>query len=295
MRQYGIIAGVGAAAALGWTRGAGGGWRRGFAWGFGALAAIVVLSHAMNLATQPEGPGSGDGMSEGVRVLQRYDVLGAVAVDPQFPLAAITAAEPDAAATIRRLAPQHYSAERTDFTDAQPQIQAALAKVPDDALGADWRDLILRHPALYLRERAAVFAWVFLTPKIGRCVPICLGIQGPKVVLAELGMAPRWSDAEDRLQAYNTVFTHTPIYSHLFYALLALGVGLVLLRRRDPADIAVVALMASALAFAASFALISIACDYRYLYFLDLAAMAGLLYVATDPPARGSARGEDRL
>ena len=132
-----------------------------------------------------------------------------------------------------------------------------------------------------------MFAWVFLTPKIDRCVPICLGIQGPKAVLAELGMAPRWSDAEDRLLAYNKLFTHTPIYSHLLYVLLALGVGLVLLRRRDPADIAVIALMASALGFAASFALISIACDYRYLYFLDLAAMAGLLYVATDPPRAG--------
>ena len=33
--------------------------------------------------------------------------------------------------------------------------------------------------------------------------------------------------------------------------------------------------MAGSLLFAASFALISVACDYRYLYLLDLAAMAG--------------------
>ena len=37
-------------------------------------------------------------------------------------------------------------------------------------------------------------------------------------------------------------------------------------------------------AFAASFFIISIACDYRYMYFTDLAAMAGLLYVAIDFP-----------
>ena len=43
-------------------------------------------------------------------------------------------------------------------------------------------------------------------------------------------------------------------------------------------------LMAAALAFTASFLAISIACDYRYLYFLDLAAMTGLLYLALDPP-----------
>jgi hypothetical protein len=41
--------------------------------------------------------------------------------------------------------------------------------------------------------------------------------------------------------------------------------------------------MAGALGFAASFLVISIACDYRYLYFLDLAAMTGVLYLALDP------------
>jgi hypothetical protein len=41
-------------------------------------------------------------------------------------------------------------------------------------------------------------------------------------------------------------------------------------------------MLASALLFAASFLPIALACDYRYLYFLDVAAMAGLLYLATD-------------
>jgi hypothetical protein len=97
-------------------------------------------------------------------------------------------------------------------------------------------------------------------------------------------MAFRWSDQDERLLHYNRAFLHSPVYSHLAYALLALGVGLALLVRRDPADAAMIALMASALGFAASFFLISIACDFRYLYFLDLAAMAGLIYVAVDPP-----------
>jgi hypothetical protein len=249
----------------------------------------------MNLATQPGGPGSGDGMAQGVRVLQGYDLLGAITLDPQFPLAAVSGARPDAAATLRRLAPRYYSAERTDFTDARPEIQGALAAVPGAALGSDWRALILRHPGLYLRERAAVFGWVFLTPRIERCVPVCLGVQGPRDMMSELGVAPRWSREDDRLLAYDKAFTHTPVYSHLAYALLALGVGLVLLRRRDPADVAIIALMASALVFAASFFAISIACDYRYLYFLDLAAMAGLLYVAADPPGRGAQARKHRV
>ena len=39
-------------------------------------------------------------------------------------------------------------------------------------------------------------------------------------------------------------------------------------------------MLGGALTFTASFAVISIACDYRYLYFLDLSAIAAALYLA---------------
>jgi hypothetical protein len=42
----------------------------------------------------------------------------------------------------------------------------------------------------------------------------------------------------------------------------------------------VAAMIASAGVFALTFAVISIACDYRYIYYLDLAVMAGALYTA---------------
>ncbi|MDB5448390.1 MAG: hypothetical protein JWQ97_3707, partial [Phenylobacterium sp.] len=290
LRQNGVIVGLMAAAALGWIMSQGR-LRRGLAWGLGALAAVVAVSHAMNLATQPGGPGSGDGMSEGMRVLQAYDILGAVSADPSLPLPAMTAANPGAAAAIRTLGARYYSAERTDVTDGQPQVRAALAAMPSAALAGDWRALILKRPGLYLRERAAVFRWVFLTPNIDRCLPVALGVQGPDDVMEALGLDWRWSDADDRLLHYDKAFLGTPVHSHLFYAALALAVALVLLLRREPADIVMIGLMAGALAFAASFFLISIACDFRYLYFLDLAAMAGVLYVAVEPPwARAAPR-----
>jgi hypothetical protein len=37
------------------------------------------------------------------------------------------------------------------------------------------------------------------------------------------------------------------------------------------------------LAFALSFFAISISCDYRYLYALDMASLAALFYLARDP------------
>ena len=52
----------------------------------------------------------------------------------------------------------------------------------------------------------------------------------------------------------------------------------------EAADLAVIGLMLAALSFAASFFVISLACDYRYLYLLDLAALVGLVYWALDPP-----------
>jgi tellurite resistance protein TehA-like permease len=43
------------------------------------------------------------------------------------------------------------------------------------------------------------------------------------------------------------------------------------------------AMLAGIFLFAASFFFISIACDYRYLYGIDLAAMVTLFYLALDP------------
>ena len=79
---------------------------------------------------------------------------------------------------------------------------------------------------------------------------------------------------------YAEAFARTPVFSHSAYGLVAIGLAVLLVRRRQGADIAVAAMLGGALAFAASFAVISIACDYRYLYFLDLSAIAAALYLA---------------
>jgi len=292
LRQNGVIVAAAASIALGWTRAGDGSWAersiRGLAWGLGALIAVVLTSHAFDVSTRPIGPHSNVGVSDGVRIVQQYDLMGALTLDPDFPLAAITRAKPAAAQVLRRLAPRYYSAERIDTVDSQPEILGAFEAIPDKALSADWRALIL-HPALYLRERAEVFRWVFLTPQLESCLPVAVGVQGPEETLKALGMRPRWSEQDQRLVAYDTATS--AVHAHLAYAVIAAVVGLLLLRRREPADLAMAALMAGGLGFAASFFVISIACDYRYLYFLDVAAMTGLLYLVIDPPpARMSSR-----
>jgi hypothetical protein len=57
-----------------------------------------------------------------------------------------------------------------------------------------------------------------------------------------------------------------------------------LVRRGRPGDAAMAAMLASALAFTACFVIISFACDYRYLYALDLSVMVAVLHLALGRP-----------
>jgi uncharacterized membrane protein YphA (DoxX/SURF4 family) len=148
------------------------------------------------------------------------------------------------------------------------------------AIAAQWRQLIARHLLLYLRVRAAAFRWVLLTPDPSRCGLVFTGIDGPPEEMAQAGLEPRKSATDKAIADYALAFASTPPFSHAAYGLVGLILLFVLLRRRRPPDIAVAAMLASALAFTASFAVISIACDYRYLYDLDLSVIAAALYVA---------------
>jgi hypothetical protein len=104
-----------------------------------------------------------------------------------------------------------------------------------------------------------------------------------------LGMAGRMDGRDRALQAYARAFLGTPVWSHVTFTVLALACLVLLLRRRRPADIAMAAMLLAAFAFTASFFVISISCDYRYLYALDLSALAALLYLALD--AKSAIRG----
>jgi hypothetical protein len=285
LRQNGLILAAPAAIAIawaGWPRGAGRSLGGAVAW----LAAVAAATLALSAYAQPQGASRPDSAgARGLRILQTYDLVGAVARTP-LPLSEIDRVAPAADDHMRAAAPRVYSPTRVDTLGLDPALGARLAEVPDPALRAEWLDLILERPALYLDVRADAFRWVLETPVIDHCLPVHLGVQGPPAALADLEMPARRSAADQRLYNYVTWFLDTPAYSHVTYGLVALAVGLLLLFRRDPADLAMAAFMAGALAFAASFFVISIACDYRYLYLLDVAAITGLLYLAIDPRLR---------
>jgi hypothetical protein len=165
----------------------------------------------------------------------------------------------------------------------EPVLPAHTAK---GAVMAQWRALLLTRPGLYLRERLPLFWQVVATPNIALCHPAYAGIDGDPAQLKALGLVARIRPQDAELAAYAHGFMGTPVLSHLAFAALALTLLIFYLNRGGKADIAMAGMLAAALAFAASFFFVSVACDYRYLYPLDLAAMLALFRFFAAPPSK---------
>lgn len=292
VRQNGIIAAVVAAIVLAWTfRGMG--WRRAGAWGLGLLASVAIVSHGLAVVCTPKTSVVKGIENQGVRSILQYDLVGMAAHDRSITLTVLAAENPSAAQNILTYGVPLYAPERVDFLDLDPRVGKALWHVPLEVLARQWGSLLLSHPGAYLGHRWDVFDAVFMTPHIDSCLPLYVGVDGPPNNMADLKMTPGVDPVDQKLYNYGTLFLDTPAISHVAFAGLAVLVSIVLLIRRSPQDYAVLGLMVAGLGFAASFFLISIACDYRYLYFLDLAALSGLFYVAVDPPWTRRKSGTD--
>ena len=281
VRQNGGVVIVAAAAALAWTARRGG-WTRAMAWGAGGFActlAIALTLTALDPVHEPPGKRS---HTVGFVLLAHYDIAAALADEPARPLPRLESIHPAAVQALRAAAPKVFSPQRVDFFDRDPAMKS-FWQFKRPLMLAAWRDLIGADPVGYARRRLSIFRWVFLTPDLAACAPLHLGVSGLPVVEHELGLRDGPYLQSARLWTYAQGWFATPFYSHLSYAGLATAVLVFLLVRRRPEDIPIAALMAGALLFAATFLVLSIACDYRYLYALDLAAITGSLYVAIDP------------
>ena len=185
---------------------------------------------------------------------------------------------PDLDRLLRGPGARLYTPLRNDPFAADPAIAKARSDAPDGAISTAWKALVLNHPWLYLRVRWADFAAVVTTPDSDVCHFATTGVTGPPQLLRQLGLSVRNRTQDRALKSYARLFFGTPLFSHVVWGLLAILLLIVLLRRPAPADKAVAGLLAGALLFSLTFFFISIACDYRYLIFLDLAVMAASLY-----------------
>lgn len=247
-------------------------WRHGLAF----LAAGLVLLVGVAAALAPRGDG-GDGAAAEVRLAQSYDMAGAFARRPDLslPLPA------DLDRLLKGPGARLYTPLRNDPFAAEPAIAQARADAEDGAISHAWTRLVTHYPLLYLSVRWNDFAAVLTTPDTEICHLAMTGVTGAPDLMQKLGIAARNRVQDQALKAYARLFFGTPIFSHIAWGLLAILLLILLLRSREPADMAVAALLAAALLFSLSFFFISIACDYRYLIFLDLAAMAASLHAIT--------------
>jgi hypothetical protein len=247
-------------------------WRQGVLF----LLAVLVLTGGLNLALAPRTDG-GEGASAEVRLGQSYDLAGALARQPDLVLP--LGADPGLDRLLRTRASALYTPLRNDPMAADPAISRALSDAPDGVIAGAWRALIRDHPLLYLGTRWADFAAVLTTPDATVCHFTSIGVTGPTARLKQLGLKGGIRPQDQALADYSRFFFATPVFSHLAWGALAIALMLILMRRDEPGDLAMAGLLLGAFLFTITFALISIACDYRYLIFLDLSAMASSLYL----------------
>lgn len=281
-RQNGAVVLPIAALALGWIAARSNGaapLRTAAAYGLTPLLAAALLMALTDAGLQAHSDGE-PSQAYQIEDLQTYDLAAALQIDPSLGLERIRAANPTLERLMRTKAAPAFSPVRLDAITGMADLQQALSGTPMPVMTAQWRSLVFGHPFLYARVRLIDFAWVFLTPDIESCLPYYVGIDGPEPWLSRLGLSNAVRPRDVALKDYADPLIHTPLSSHAAYAAMGLVTVVLLLRRRRPSDIAVAGLIAAGLAFAATFLLISVACDYRYLYFLDIAAMAGALYLA---------------
>ncbi len=243
-----------------------------------ALLMMLALVIGANLLLAFRGDG-GEGLRSEIRLAQIYDLTGAA--KEGFPLSLLRHGDPLLAAAIEQKGVRAYSLQMQDTLE--PLLPAQITQ---GAVAAQWRGLLLTRPDIYVRERAGVFWQVVATPDIAACHPAYVGIDGDGAQLKALGLTARIRPADAKLAVYARAFMGTPVLSHLAFGVLAVGLLVLYLRRRGRTDIAMAGMLAGALTFTSSFFFVSVACDYRYLYPLDLAAMLALFHFFAAPSSK---------
>ncbi|MGC9954443.1 MAG: hypothetical protein ABSD21_09220 [Rhizomicrobium sp.] len=263
-------------------------WRVGAAYAAVLAVASGAAALAANAALELRSDGT-PALEMQFKTLQLYDTVGMVKKQPGLHLSVLDKDAPELARLIRTDGVRLYSPVKNDTLENSWRIVVALDEVPAAVLSKQWRELVFHHPGTYLAVRAELFSWLFLPTHVGLCHPYHVGDEGSPDDLAALGMHPRMDRRDVILGNYGKAFVGTPVFAHPAFGLVAILALALLMRRRRPADLAMAGLLAATLLFTLSFFVISIACDYRYLYALDISAIAAALYLLADWPTKKGA------
>ncbi len=274
-----VLAGAAAVTLITLQR-AGSAWR-GAIWpalGRGALALVLTAAVVAGVSAALDTRRIDDpGDAAQLQALQQFDLIGGVAHDPRVDLSAL--ASPGLAARVRIAAARSYTPARVDAVAQIPGLSDALTR-DSQGVSTAWRNMLRNRLSAYAAHRRDVFLWTLFTPDLAQCLPVFTGVDGPPRLVKALGLINHQDVRDLSLEDYASHFYATPVFSHAAYGLVALILLVLLARRRRRGDLAMAAMLASALAFTACFVIISFACDYRYLYALDLSVMVAAFHLA---------------
>lgn len=245
----------------------------------GGAAFLFIVAVNVGLSAQH----SNSEYSGGLNNVQDFDITGVANIDPHVDLSILDHNDKATDAMIRSQA-KTYSPDHLNYLATNsPVLWKFLSDQTNDVITAQWKSIIVHDTGAYLHHRLIVFSHTFLTPHIEDCLPLYVGVGGVPEWAATMGLRQGVRPQDQVIFNYGARFFHTPIYSHVFYAFLALALVVILLRRKRLPDLAVAAMLSSAILVASSYFIMSLSCDFRFLYFLDVSALAALLYYAADP------------
>jgi hypothetical protein len=249
------------------------------------LVAVVSLSVSLLVRSVSKVPPSSS-IGWGVTQVARYDIAGIIARGGETSRVQKIFLDNGADFEQARSDAKHfYGADRIDWLDMYGYFGREMRKLSQAQIQQIWFTLIADNPGAYVRHRLDVLRWMLWPPSILKCLPVHTGVTGPSEVVQELQLTPGMRKSDERLEAYARPFVTTIFYRHGFFAAagLVLAVLLAVVPNRSNRSRAVSAMLVGALATTLSFAVIGLACDYRYMYFLDvlvgisvLAALCGL-------------------
>ena len=280
-RQSGAVILPCAAIAVGMIAGRVSTWRRGLLHGAGFLLACGALTLGVNAALQMRASRA-LGPIEQIEDLQLYDIAGMLKRQPDLKLPILEREAPAMAARLYEKGAALYTPIQHDhLTDDSVIHGLIIASV--SAVAQQWRAVVLAHPATYLAVRAEDFSWLFFSLHPDECLIYEVGVSGTAADLEAARLQRRYDARDEWLdEHYAKPLVATPVLSHPAFAAAGLFSLFFVLRRRRPADIAMAGLLMATFLYALSFFFISIACQYRYLYAIDLSAIAALFYLAMD-------------
>lgn len=159
-------------------------------------------------------------------------------------------------------------------------IAASGAWFPQEALYLDWHSRIIEYPWDYAAHRLHFLSWLFGFKDIYQCTPFVYGISAePSHMIREIGIEPgiSWRAEQIGILGLNTIFLFRP-YFYLTVSIVTTGL---LMYGGWQRHLNMIVIQIAGLAYAASYTVIGIACDFRYTYFSTVVALVGLVYIAT--------------